>query len=230
MKHPDTLFIIPARGGSKGIPDKNIKRLAGRPLIHYSIDIARQLAPDSHIIVSTDSEKIAAVAQETGLKVDYRRPAPLATDTAGSREVMLDAMDWADKKGIGYSRVCLLQPTSPLRTVDDVTRCLDAYTPQVDMVVSTVEVSANPYYNCFEADPATGFLSISKGDGSITRRQDAPKVWEYSGAVYVINPESLRAMAMGQFPRRIGIEMDRERAVDLDTPLDWTIAETIMNN
>ena len=116
-KSTDTLFIIPARGGSKGIPGKNIKPLGGRPLIHYSIDIARQLAPDSHVIVSTDSDEIAHVAEQTGLKVTYRRPAELATDTAGSQDVMLDAMRWADEHEIIYKRICLLQPTSPLRTL-----------------------------------------------------------------------------------------------------------------
>lgn len=226
----DTLFIIPARGGSKGIPHKNIKLLGGKPLIHHSIEVARALAPDSRIIVSTDSPDIARVASDTGLPVPYTRPAELATDTAGSREVMLHAMDWADANSITYSNVCLLQPTSPFRTVTDVLRCLDAYHPGLDMVVSTVEVSANPYYNCFEADPSTGFLHISKGDGLVTRRQDAPSVVEYSGAVYVINPASLRAMPMGAFPRRVGVPMDRERAVDLDTEFDWILAEALLTH
>ena len=229
-KSTDTLFIIPARGGSKGIPGKNIKPLGGRPLIHYSIDIARQLAPDSHVIVSTDSDEIAHVAEQTGLKVTYRRPAELATDTAGSQDVMLDAMRWADEHEIIYKRICLLQPTSPLRTLSDVEECLAAYTPELDMVVSVVEAASNPYYNCFEADPSSGLLHISKGDGTLVRRQDAPKAWEYSGAVYVINPQSLRAMPMGAFPRRMGVEMDRSRAIDLDTPLDWPVAETIIKH
>ncbi|MCM1348005.1 MAG: acylneuraminate cytidylyltransferase family protein [Firmicutes bacterium] len=228
--HLDTLFIIPARGGSKGIPGKNIKPLAGKPLIHYAIETARALAPDSHIVVSTDSEEIARVAGETGLPVPYRRPAALATDTAGSREVMLHAMEWATEQGITYNKVCLLQPTSPLRSVADVEACLAAYTPETDMAVSTVEVEANPYYNCFEPDPATGYLHISKGSGLLTRRQDAPPAWQYSGAVYVINPASLRAMPMGSFPRRVGVPMDRRRAVDLDTPLDWAVAEAIINH
>ena len=229
-KSTDTLFIIPARGGSKGIPGKNIKPLGGRPLIHYSIDIARQLAPDSHVIVSTDSDEIAHVAEQTGLKVTYRRPAELATDTAGSQDVMLDAMRWADEHEIIYKRICLLQPTSPLRTLSDVEECLAAYTPELDMVVSVVEAASNPYYNCFEADPSSGLLHISKGDGTLVRRQDAPKAWEYSGAVYVSNPQSLRAMPMGAFHRRMGVEMDRSRAIDLDTPLDCLVAETIIKH
>ena len=139
-----SLYIIPARGGSKGIPRKNIKPLAGTPLIHYSIAVARALADDNHIIVTTDDEEIAQVARETGLPVPYMRPAHLATDTAGSREVILDAMDYADAMGIEYDNVVLLQPTSPLRTAEDVEKALKLYSSQVDMVVSVVEANANP--------------------------------------------------------------------------------------
>ncbi|MBP3639618.1 MAG: acylneuraminate cytidylyltransferase family protein [Muribaculaceae bacterium] len=223
------LYIIPARGGSKGIPHKNIKPLAGRPLIAYSIDVARELCPEQdRIILSTDDPAIADTARGLGLNVNYMRPADLATDSSGSREVMLDAMDWADARGIAYDCVVLLQPTSPLRTADDVRAALELYTPQVDMVVSVEPAACNPYYNCFETD-ADGFLHISKGDGRLTRRQDAPPAWTYNGAVYVINPQSLRAMPMGSFGRRVPSPMPAERSIDLDTPRDWAVAEAIMS-
>ena len=222
------LYIIPARGGSKGIPHKNIKPLGGRPLIAYAIDGARGAgADDRHIILSTDDPALAETARSLGLPVPYMRPAALATDTAGSREVILDAMDWADSQGIAYDCVVLLQPTSPFRTTDDILGALAAFTPGADMVVSVCESASNPYYNMFETD-AEGYLEISKGDGLITRRQDAPRVWEYNGAVYVINPQSIRAMAMGAFRRRIPYVMPAERSVDLDTPADWLIAETML--
>ncbi len=224
------LYIIPARGGSKGIPHKNIKPLRGRPLIAYAIDTARELASDSsHIILSTDDEEIAATAESLGLPVPYRRPSPLATDTAGSREVIIDAMDWADARGIAYDCVVLLQPTSPMRTTGDVQACLRLYSPDIDMVVSVTEAQTNPYYNCFETDSETGYLTISKGDGLFTRRQDAPEAYEYNGAVYVINPVSIRRMAMGRFTRRVPYCMPRSRSIDLDTPLDWIVAEHLMN-
>lgn len=222
------LFIIPARGGSKGIPRKNIKELCGRPLIHYSIELARTFAPDSHIIVSTDDDEIRAVASHTGLPVPYMRPAELGGDRVGSREVILDAMDWADSEGIGYDCVVLLQPTSPMRVPADVSGALALYRPDVDMVVSVTEASCNPYYDCFETQP-DGTLHVSKGDGAYTRRQDAPKAWQYNGAVYVINPASIRRMTLGEFPCRIPYEMPRSRSVDLDTPLDWTIVESLMS-
>lgn len=225
------LYIIPARGGSKGIPRKNIKKLCGKPLIQYSIDVALALADDPrNVIVSTDDEEIAAVAVECGVPDQgYRRPAPLATDTAGSQEMMLDAMEWAREKGIDFDTVVLLQPTSPLRTKEDVTECLALYGPGIDMVVSVTESGDNPYYNLFETD-AGGCLHISKGDGLYTRRQDAPKVYAYNGAVYVIRPESLEAMPMGAFKTRIPYVMPADRSIDLDTPLDWTVAESLISN
>lgn len=225
------LFIIPARGGSKGIPHKNIKLLGGRPLIAYSIDCARAFADDCHIILSTDDEAIADIARrELNLPVPYRRPDALATDTAGSREVIIDAMDWAEDQGIDYDCVVLLQPTSPFRIPDDVAKALALYSPDVDMVVTVTPAASNPYYNCFETDPSTGFLHVSKGPGTYTRRQDAPEAWEYNGAVYVINPASIRRFALGEMPRRVPCPMPAERSIDLDTPTDWLVAEALMSH
>ncbi|MBD5229529.1 MAG: acylneuraminate cytidylyltransferase family protein [Bacteroidales bacterium] len=221
------LFIIPARGGSKGIPKKNIAPLNGRPLIDYTIQTALALAPQSRIILSTDSDEITETARRCGLEVAYRRPDALATDTAGSREVILDAMDWADAQGVDYDAVVLLQPTSPLRSVGDVENALALYTPDIDMVVSVTEARSNPYYNCFETD-ADGYLHVSKGDGMYTRRQDVPPAYEYNGAVYVINPQSIRAMAMGAFPRRVPSLMPAERSVDIDAPVDLLIAAHLL--
>lgn len=227
MQNIKSLFIIPARGGSKGIPKKNIAPLNGRPLIDYTIRTALALAPQSRIILSTDSDEIAETARRCGLEVDYRRPDALATDTAGSREVILDAMDWADAQGVDYDAVVLLQPTSPLRSVEDVENAMALYTPDIDMVVSVTEARSNPYYNCFETD-ADGYLHVSKGDGMYTRRQDVPPAYEYNGAVYVINPQSIRAMAMGAFPRRVPSVMPAERSVDIDAPVDLLIAAHLL--
>lgn len=187
----DPLFIIPARGGSKGIPGKNIKPLGGSPLIYRAIDLARQFVDDENICLTTDSQEIIDCAERHGLHVPFSRPDYLATDTCGSREVMLHALDYYASQGREYSTIVLLQPTSPFRRQEDVQAALDLYTPDVDMVVSVKEASSNPYYNNFE-ETADGFLHISKGDGLYVRRQDCPKTWEYNGAVYVINAQSLR--------------------------------------
>lgn len=223
------LIIIPARGGSKGIPHKNIVPLGGKPLLVYTIEAALQTATIDNIILSTDDDAIAAVAESAGLPVHYRRPSILATDTAGSREVILHAMEWADENAISYDCIVLLQPTSPLRNANDITKAISLYTPTIDMVVSVTDASSNPYYNCFECDN-NGYLNISKGDGLITRRQDAPPAYEYNGAIYVINPVSIRNMAMGAFSRKVPYIMPRDRSIDIDTPLDLAVAEVILSN
>lgn len=229
MNH-STLYVIPARGGSKGIPHKNIKLLAGKPLICHSIGHARAFAySDADICLSTDSEEIASVARACGLEVPFLRPAALASDTASTQDVLLHALDFYEARGRHYERIVLLQPTSPLRTETDIAGALALWRDDIDMVVSVREASTNPYYNAFETD-ADGFLHISKGDGCYTRRQDAPKVWEYNGAVYVIATASLRAMPMGRFPRRVMYAMSAENSVDLDTPLDWLTAEAIFKS
>lgn len=222
-----TLVIIPARGGSKGIPHKNIKPLAGKPLIEYTIDVARQVADDCDICVSTDDWDIVNLVEKYGLKVPFVRPAHLATDTAGTYEVLLHALEFYESNGVFYDNILLLQNTSPFRKAEHVKEALALYNNDIDMVVSVTEVSANPYYNCFEEDE-NGYLHISKGDGSLTRRQDAPKCWEYNGAIYVINPESLKKMPLGKFTKRVKYVMDKIYSVDLDTPSDWIIAEAII--
>ena len=222
-----TLYLIPARGGSKGIPHKNIRPLCGLPLIGYSINVAREFADDRDICLSTDDPEIAETARKMGLDVPFMRPDSLATDKSGSYEVMLHALVFYHNRGVDYDRLVLLQPTSPMRTADDVRHALELYTPDIDMVVTVKEAESNPYYNCFE-EGDDGFLQISKGDGTFTRRQDAPKAWEYNGAVYVINTTSLRQMPLGKFKRRRMCPMDAGRSIDLDTPLDWLIAEHLM--
>lgn len=224
-----TLAVIPARGGSKGIPGKNIRPLGGKPLICHSIDHARAVCPDADICLSTDSGQIRAVAEDYGLPVPFLRPAELATDTAPTADVLLHALDWYADQGRHYDTVLLLQPTSPLRTPDQIRRALDLYAAtRPDMVVSVRPAAANPYYDIFETRP-DGTLSISKGDGLYTRRQDAPRVWQYNGAIYVISAVSLRRMPMGKFPRRIPFEMSTETSLDLDSLLDWQLAEQILN-
>lgn len=121
------LYIIPARGGSKGIPHKNIKELNGKPLICYSIDVARELTTDENICVTTDDDNIIKVVENYGLKVPFKRPEELASDQAGTYEVIMHAINHYAAKGIYYDTIILLQPTSPFRKADDVKKCIEAY-------------------------------------------------------------------------------------------------------
>ncbi len=222
-----TLWLIPARGSSKGIPHKNIRLFCGKPLVCRAAEQALECScPGDEILVSTDSTEIKEAAESCGIKIPFLRPASLATDSASSYSVIMHALEAYESQGIVFSRVVLLQPTSPLRNVGDINNALDLWTPGIDMVVSVCEARTNPYYNGFETGDE-GFLHVSKGDGHITRRQDAPKVWEYNGAVYVMTVESLKKGPMSLFKKILPSPMPAERSVDLDTPLDWVIAETI---
>lgn len=222
-----TLCIIPARGGSKGIPGKNIKPLNGKPLIHYAIDCARAICADEDICVSTDDNKIISVVEQYGLKVPFVRPAKLSTDIASTYDVLLHALDFYEKQGKHYDVVILLQNTSPFRQAQHVQEAIALYNDNVDMVVSVKECRANPYYCVFEEN-TDGFLSICKGNGNISRRQDAPKVYEYNGAIYVMNAKVLKTTNMHNMRKKIKYVMDDVHSIDLDNMLDWKIAEMML--
>ncbi len=222
------LVIIPARGGSKGIPRKNIKPLDGKPLIYYTIDAARSIVPDEDICVSTDDAEIIEVVEKYGLKVPFVRPAELASDTAGTYEVLIHALNYYEEKyQRHYDVVVLLQNTSPFRKQEQVKEALSLYRDDVDMVVSVKECAANPYYNVFEEN-TDGYLHISKGEGNFIRRQDAPKVYEYNGAIYIMNASRLKTTHMHKMSKRVKYVMDDLSSFDLDTMFDWKMAEMIV--
>lgn len=223
------LVVIPARGGSKGVPGKNVKLLNGKPLIHYTIEAARKVFDDRYICVSTDSEKIKLVAEQTGLKVPFLRPEYLATDTANSRDVLLHALEqFIFKNNEEPDVIILLQPTSPFRNDKHITEALALYNADLDMVVSVKETKANPYYVLFE-EGNDKFLKKSK-ESNAHRRQDVPKVWELNGAIYIINTETIKRLNIAAFKKVIKFEMDEQSSYDIDTMLDWTIAEALMKD
>lgn len=222
-----TLWLIPARGGSKGIPNKNLKPFCGESLVSRAVKQALLCArSEDTIFLSTESEEIKAEGERNGIEIPFLRPDELASDTASTYSVILHVLDELKKLGKEFEKVVLLQPTSPFRTLEDIKRSLSLWTPGIDMVVSVTESKSNPYFNLFETNPE-GFLIHSKGDGEYSRRQDAPKVWEYNGAVYVMSTGSLLKYPMSHFKKIIPFEMPSSRSIDLDTPQDWEIAEII---
>lgn len=223
----EVLVVIPARGGSKGIPYKNIKPLAGKPLICYSIDVARQFTSDENICVTTDDNKIIEVVENYGLKVPFKRPDYLATDTCGSNEVIQHAWKFFADKGKHYDAILLLQPTSPFRKVEFLKEAVALYDDNIDMVTSVKPAACNPYYDGFE-EQSDGLLYVSKGDGALARRQDAPCVWQQNGSIYVINPQSLIEKGLGGFTRIRKYAMSELYSVDIDNPFDWKIAELVL--
>jgi len=218
------LVVIPARGGSKGLPGKNILNLCGKPLIDYSIDIARTVTTDDNICVTTDDWKIIDVVERYGLKVPFVRPAELATDNATTNDVLLHAISFFEGRGRRYDRILLLQPTSPLRREEEVKEALALYRDDIDMVVS-VTGSHAPSVLC--NDNESGFVELifnRKGLG----RQSVPAFYEYNGAIYVINVKSLKEKGMSGFDRKIKYVMPKESSVDVDDIYDFITVESIM--
>lgn len=220
------LVIIPARAGSKGLPGKNIKELNGKPLIHYSIEVARSVFEDEQICVSTDGKEIKKVVEETGLKVPFLRPSYLASDTTGTREVLLHALEFFANLEEEIDTIVLLQPTSPLRNENHIREALALYNSTIDMVVSVKETDSNPYYVLFEEN-SNGFLEKSK-KGNFTRRQDCPKVWELNGSIYIINVQSIKKLEISEFTKIIPYKMSSYFSHDIDTIYDFKYIELLL--
>lgn len=221
------LVVIPARGGSKGVPHKNIKLLGGKPLIQWTIDVARQVFSDELICVSTDDEEIKEVVEQTGLKVPFLRPQELATDTAGTYGVLLHAIEHYEQNGYSPDVLVLLQPTSPFRNSTQIKEAMEFFNSDLEMIVSVKETRSNPYYILREEDE-NGYLVKSK-QSNAKRRQDVPKVWELNGAIYIIDVETLKEKTLDEFAKIKKYEMDEMSSHDIDTMMDWRLAEFLMN-
>lgn len=220
-----TLVVIPARGGSKGVPKKNIKLLGGKPLIYYTLDVARQIFADQQIIVSTDSQEIKQVVEQYGLPVPFLRPDYLATDTATTHDVLIHALNFVEQNHFVPENIVLLQPTSPFRTAHQLQEAMELYNSQLEMIVSVKETKINPY-TILREENEDGFLVRMK-TGDTTRRQDVPKFYELNGAIYIINVESIMHKPMREFTKIRKYVMDEMSSIDIDTPLDWIVAESI---
>ncbi|MCK0119929.1 acylneuraminate cytidylyltransferase family protein [Loktanella sp. F6476L] len=220
---------IGARGGSKGVPGKNFKQLHGKPLIDWSLDQLFASQDVDHVVVSSDDPEI----YEHGLKrggLDIGiRPAHLANDTAGKWDVWQHALEEVEKITGPVSTFIDLDCTSPLRLQEDLEGALTLYkTEKPDMVMSCCESRKNPYFNILELDE-TGSLHVSKPlPGGVVARQQAPKVLDHVGLVYVLNPDYLRKAKSLFDGRVIPYEVPNERGLDVDSPIDWEIIEFLM--
>ena len=218
------IATICARGGSKGLPGKNLRPLAGKPLIVHSIEHALACRGIEGVFVSTDDAQIAEVAQRAGAQVPYLRPAELATDEAPKLPAIEHLVAHLERGGMNVDTVVDLQPTSPLRKAGDIEGALGLL-DDADLVVSVTEPSHNPYYTLAEAD-AQGLLQLSK-PAQFARRQDAPAVWGLNGSIYVWRRAALpKAIAEGFWSVRAKpYAMPRRRSVDIDDLEDFELAQ-----
>ncbi|MDO8877151.1 MAG: acylneuraminate cytidylyltransferase family protein [Pseudolabrys sp.] len=221
---PSIVAFIFARGGSKGLPRKNLRLLAGKPLIVHAIEIGRALARVSKVIVSTDDAEIAAVAERAGALVPFMRPAELASDAAPEWLAWQHAIRQTRALGDAVDVFVSLPPTSPLRTPADVDCAIDLkLRSDADIVITVREAERNPYFNMVRAG-ADGALSLAI-EGQYHRRQDAPPIYDITTVAYVANADFILS-AKRIFDGKVrAVEVPRERAIDIDTEYDMRIAE-----
>jgi CMP-N,N'-diacetyllegionaminic acid synthase len=226
----EILCTICARGGSKGIKNKNIRNLSGKPLIAYTIEQAIATKLFAHIVVSTDSDDIADISQQYGAEVFFKREASLAKDAAGKLDVIVDAVLRSEKhfeKSFKY--ILDLQPTSPLREDYDIVLAFEQFLrDNNDVLITATPSKTSPYFSMVEVyEDGTVFLS-KKTDKSILRRQDAPKTYDMNGSIYIWKKEVLLKKRT-LFLKKTGLYvMPEERSVDIDTMFDFEFTKFLM--
>ncbi|MBC8755134.1 acylneuraminate cytidylyltransferase family protein [Kordia sp. YSTF-M3] len=226
------LAIIPARGGSKGVPGKNKKLLLGKPLIQYSIDAALQSKHITEVVVTTDDEEIISIAKSLGANVPFVRPKHLAEDTTPTLPVIQHAISHFEAEGKLFDAICLLQPTSPFRPKGFLDKALETFIEkQTDALISVLEVphQYNPHWT-FEPNK-NGILEIATGEKNIIpRRQELPKAYHRDGSIYITktniiqNENSLYGNSLSY------IVSDSAYYVNIDTQEDWQKAEELAKN
>lgn len=224
------LCTICARGGSKGVKNKNIKEINGKPLIAYTIEQAKESGLFEHIVVSTDSDNIADIAKKYGAELFFKRRAELASDSAGKLDVIKDAFIRSEEHyNTTFDYLIDLDATAPLRNVADITNALKQFVENNnDNLITAMPSRRSPYFNLVEVDK-NGKVSLSKPlESSIVRRQDVPKSYDMNASIYIwkrdaiLNEKSL-------FLKKTGLYvMPEERSIDIDSELDYKFVEFLM--
>lgn len=224
------LGLIPARGGSKGVPHKNIRLLCGKPLLQYTAAAALAAKGLAQVVLSTEDEEIAEVGRFCGLHVPFMRPPELAEDQTPMLPVVQHALTWFEKRGQQFDAVCLLQPTNPLRTAAVIDGCIALLEKShADAAVTVLAVPAehNPHWVYFKDE--AGALRLSTGEAMpISRRQDLPEAFHREGSVYVSRRDVVMEEHSLYGKRVVGYQMNGEQSVNIDTLSDWQRAEKLL--
>ncbi|OAB27865.1 N-acylneuraminate cytidylyltransferase [Flavobacterium fryxellicola] len=226
------LGIIPARGGSKGVPDKNIRLLDGKPLLQYTAEIALQSNYLTEVILSSEEEAIITVAKDLEIHVPFIRPSALAQDSTPTIDVIIHALQWFENAGVFFDAVCLLQTTSPFRTIDFLNNAIEKFIESdCDSLVSVQKVphEYNPHWT-FEVNPQ-GNLRITTGENQIiSRRQELPNAYHRDGSIYITKTQVLLKEHSLYGKSVAYIESNPEYYVNIDTMGDWEKAEQMIKN
>lgn len=226
-KDKKILAIIPARGGSKRLPRKNILPLAGKPLIAWTIEAAKESAVFSEIMVNTDDQEIAGVANEHGANIPFFRSLELGSDTASSLDVVMDTLNWYKENGTVFDIVILLQPTSPLRNANDIIQAVDLFLEKdASSVLSVCEVD-HPVQWANTLDDSLSMDNFIRDEAKGKRSQDLDVNFRLNGAIYVWNVEELLLKNENILKPAFAYVMPRNRSVDIDDDIDLKFAELI---
>ncbi len=224
------LGLVPARGGSKGVPRKNIRPLHGRPLLQYTAEAARAARRLERVVLSTEDEEIAQIGRSCGLEVPFLRPDELALDETPMLPVVVHALRWLEERGDVFDAVCLLQPTNPLRRPEDIDACIEVLEQKdADAVVTVLPVPAeyNPHWVYFQCED--GCIHLATGEAApIGRRQDLPPAYHREGSVYVVRRDVVLQQNSLYGRHLVGYEIDARRSVNVDSLADWARAEQLL--
>jgi len=221
-----TIATICARGGSVGVPGKNIRPLMGKPLIVHTIEQALSVLGIDRVFVSTDSQLIADVASAAGAEVPFLRPDHLATNDAPKLAALVHLVDWVEEKYGPVGTVVDLQPTSPLRSIVDIENCMNMLDRDTDIVITGYSSDKNPYYDMVEYKEDGRIDLVKHPSGDVVARQQAPAVFAMNGSIYVWHRRSLYKGVWGGISKLY--IMPRERSIDIDEPLDFDLVELLM--
>lgn len=224
-----SVAFIFARGGSKGVLRKNVKLLAGKPLIAYAIEVGRQTPGIETVIVSTDDKEIAELAIQYGAEVPFMRPAELASDTSSEWLAWRHAIQWFQDNRGKFDLFVSLPATSPFRAVQDVRDCMDAVLndPFADIAITITPANRSPYFNMVKADDQEYMRLVIDASQTVVRRQDAPKIYDITTVAYAARP-SFILNANSLFAGKVrSVVVPQDRALDIDTPFDFMVAEII---
>lgn len=225
-----TIAFIFARGGSKGLPGKNIKLLNGKPLLQYSIETARKVSQIEDVFVSTDCEKIASVAKENGAKV-ILRPSELATDTCPEWLAWRHAIDYVAENYGSFDTFVSLPATSPLRNESDVISALmQLKDKNADICISITPANRSPYFNMVKELPDGKIDIVIKPEGILSRRQDAPEVFDITTVVYAANVKFIKEQLSLFSGKVVATVVPKIRAVDIDDIYDFMFAESVLKS
>jgi len=226
-KQSEAVAFIFARGGSKGLPGKNIKMFAGKPLIAWAIEHAHAAQGIRRVIVSTDSEEIAVVAEQYGAEIPFMRPSHLAKDDSPEWLSWRHALEFIrDDEGAFPDAMVSVPVTAPLRQSVDIDRCLELFSKgDTDVVITVTDPHRNPYFNMVTMQSNGAIGLVIPPISGISRRQDAPEVFDMTTVAYVANPEFVMTNESAFAGRLKAVHIPIERSIDIDTLLDFEIAE-----